>query len=294
MSIKVTFDALDRFSLETEILAGSLEEIEDLKEAYLHTKGSIGEILTHIPHSTIDDESRFIIEITRLINQGSLPSMKEWQRSIKDEKARLIRQKKSQQEAKEAEGLAKELGVWDEFYDQGKPRKRNRKGKEAEEEEGDESVLKALIALNKEKDVQTMASFIDGLEAKYARTGKSGKGKKRRRIEVEGDNESSTKTARVEDISDNEWAEIQQRLFDRNLRAHPKKIKLERRRNGKSLNNFQLHSRYCLTLMYQQISLFFSNIHNYRLQEIETGSLRDNEWNLYPSSFWRGRLPPAL
>jgi len=226
MSIKVIFDAFDRFSLETEILAGSLEELEDLKEAYLHTKGSIGEILTHIPHSTIDDESRFIVEITRLINQGSLPNMKEWQRSIKDEKARLIRQKKSQQEAKEAEGLAKELGVWDEFYDQGKPRKRNRKGKEAEEEEGDESVLKALIALKKEKDVQIMASFIDGLEAKYARTGgKSGKGKKRRRIEGEGDNESSTKTARVEDISDNEWAEIQQRLFDRNLRAHPSKNK---------------------------------------------------------------------
>jgi len=226
MSIKVIFDALDKFSLETEILAGSLEELEDLKEAYLHTKGSIGEILTHIPHSTIDDESRFIVEITRLINQGSLPNMKEWQRSIKDEKARLIRQKKSQQEAKEAEGLAKELGVWDEFYDQGKPRKRNRKGKEAEEEEGDESVLKALIALKKEEDVQIMASFIDGLEAKYAHTGgKSGKGKKRRRIEGEGDNESSTKTARVEDISDNEWAEIQQRLFDRNLRAHPSKNK---------------------------------------------------------------------
>jgi len=195
-----------------------------LKKAYLHTKGSISEILTHIPHSTIDDEPRFIVEITRLIHQGNLPHMKEWQKSIKDEKARLIRQKKSQQEAEEAEGLARELGIWDEFYNKGKPRKRNRKGKEAEEDEGDESVLKALISRKKETDAQIMASFIDGLEVKYARTGgKSGKGKKRGRIEIEGNNESSSKTAKIEDISDNEWAEIQQRLFDKNLRAHPSK-----------------------------------------------------------------------
>jgi len=234
MSIKVHFDTLDRFNSETEPSAGSPEEIEDLKKAYLHTKGSIGEIITHIPHSTIDDESRFIVEITRLINQGSLPNMKEWQRSIKDEKARLMRQKKSQQEAKEAEGLAKELGIWDEFYDKGMPRKRSRKGKEAEEEEGDESVLKALIARKKEKGAQIMPSFIDGLEAKYARTsGKSDKGKKRGRIEVEGDNESPTKTARIEDISDNEWAEIQRRIFDRNSRAHPPKNNTRERKERK-------------------------------------------------------------
>lgn len=202
-------------NLETEMLAGSPEEIEDLKKAYLDTKGSIGKIITHIPYSTIHDESRFIVEITRLIKQGSLPKMKEWQRSIKDEKARLARQKESQQEAEEAEVLAKELGVWDEFYNKGKPRKRNGKERDVEGDEGDESaVLKALITRKKRTGAQIMGSFIDGLEAKYAHTGgKSDKDKKCGRVEVEDDNESSTKKARIEDISDNEWAEIQERLF---------------------------------------------------------------------------------
>ncbi|KAJ3571889.1 hypothetical protein NP233_g3460 [Leucocoprinus birnbaumii] len=198
---------------------GSPEEIEDLKKAYLDTKGSIGEIMTHIPHSTVDDEPRFIVEITKLIQQGDLPEMKEWQKSIKDEKARLIRQKESQKEASEAEALAKELGVWDEFYGDGKPRKRKGKGKgkgmQAQEDDVDDTAaLQALITRRKETGAQAMSSFFDSLEAKYAGgTGKKGKAKKRGHADVEDEGGPSTKKARVEDIPDDEFAKIQERLF---------------------------------------------------------------------------------
>lgn len=209
---RVTRDKLDEMKKEYQ---GSPEEIEDLKKAYLDTKGSIGEIMTHIPHSTTEDEPRFIVEITKLIEQGDLPKMKEWQKSIKDEKARLVRQKESQKEAAEAEVLAKELGVWDEFYGDGKARKRKGKETKAGEDDGEEAAtLKALITRKKEIGAQAMASFFDNLEAKYAGgAGRKGKGKKRGHPEVEGDNGPSTKKARAEDIPDDEWAKIQQRLF---------------------------------------------------------------------------------
>ena len=46
--------------------AGSTEEIEDIKRAYIETDNTIGEIMGHIPHSTFEDEPRFIKLITQL------------------------------------------------------------------------------------------------------------------------------------------------------------------------------------------------------------------------------------
>lgn len=108
---------------------GSAEEVEDLKAAYLEHDGSIDTIMQHIPHSTFDDEARFIVIISDLIKKGELPSLKTWEKSVKDEKAKLVRKKQSDKEAKEAEELAKDLGVWDEFYGSGKPSAKKAKGK---------------------------------------------------------------------------------------------------------------------------------------------------------------------
>jgi DnaJ homolog subfamily C member 9 len=148
--------------------------VEDLKAAYMETGGSIGEIMNHIPHSTNDDEPRFIVLISDLITKGDLPSLPTWESSIKDEKSRLVRKKQSQKEAEEAEELAKELGVWDEFYGSGKPaeKKAKGKGKQANAEEEDYSALQALMLKRKKQD---MDGFFDSLAAKYA--GPAGKGK---------------------------------------------------------------------------------------------------------------------
>jgi DnaJ homolog subfamily C member 9 len=200
---------------------GSAEEIEDLKTAYLETKGSIGDIINHIPHSTHDDEARFVIIITGLISKGELKSLPAWKTSVKDEKARLARKKQGDKEAKEAEQLAKELGVWDEFFGSGKVGERKGKGKgnkKAANEDGEEdhSALQALILSRKQKN---MDDLIDNLAAKYgAVESDKSKGKGKRRASGQSaEAESPKKRAKGDpeppDIDDEEFEKLQQKLF---------------------------------------------------------------------------------
>ena len=204
---------------------GSAEEVEDLKKAYTETDGSIEEIMTHIPHSTFDDEARFIITLSGLISKGELPLLPLWEPSTKDEKAKLVRKKQADKEATEAEALAKELGVWDEFFGSGKPGARKSKGKgkgkQQQADEEDTSALQALI-LKKRKN---MDSFFDNLAAKYAepeaekKSGKKGKKRAKDEEEVEEVEASPKKRSRKEvppppDIDDAEFEQIQQRLMN--------------------------------------------------------------------------------
>ncbi|KAF7363432.1 DnaJ-domain-containing protein [Mycena sanguinolenta] len=212
---RVTRGKLDEMKKEYQ---GSSEEVEDLKSAYLETKGSIGEIMTFIPHSTYDDEARFIVVLSDLIAKGDLPALPTWTESIKDEKSKLVRKKQGEQEAAEAEQMAKELGVWEEFYGSGKPSERkNRgkgKGKQDQEEEEDHSALQALI-LKKQKKSN---DFFDSLAAKYAEPEpKSRKGKKRSNADAEAADESPRKKQRgvppPPEIDDAEFEKLQQKLF---------------------------------------------------------------------------------
>lgn len=199
---------------------GSSEEVEDIKNAYTETNGSIGEIMTYIPHSSHDDEARFIILITELISKGELVALPAWESSVKDEKSRLVRKKQGEKEAKEAEKLAKELGVWDEFYGTGKAGARKGKGKGKKEDnteaEEDHSALQALI-LKKRKN---MDGFFDSLATKYAEPEPKakGKGKKRsKRGEDDGEDEEVLKKSKREfdppEINDEEFEKLQQKLF---------------------------------------------------------------------------------
>ena len=159
-------------------LLGSAEELEDLKRAYIDTDGSIADIMTHIPHSTFDDEARFIVAISDLIKKGELPVLSQWEPSTKDEKAKLVRKKQADKEAKEAEELAKELGVHDEFFGSGKKGARKAKGKgkaKQPDEEEDTSALQALI-LKKRKNAE---SLFDNIAAKYAQAEPTAKGGKK-------------------------------------------------------------------------------------------------------------------
>ncbi len=199
-------------------MSGSLEEVEDIKQAYIAADGSLEAIMTHIPHSTFEDEPRFIMLISQLVKDGELPKKKTWEKSSKDESARLVRKKQGEKEAKEAEELAKELGVWDEFYGSGKTGSRKSKGKgkapkdSAAEEEEDVSALQALI-LKKRKN---MGGFLDDLASKYADPEPKEKGKKgRKRAAGENGGETLGKKAKTDsapDIDDDEFEKIQQRL----------------------------------------------------------------------------------
>ncbi|KAJ7285849.1 hypothetical protein C8J57DRAFT_1446643 [Mycena rebaudengoi] len=199
---RVTRGKLDEMKKEYQ---GSAEEIEDLKSAYTETQGSIGEIMTFIPHSNYDDEARFIVAITDLISKGDLPALPAWETGIKDEKSKLVRRKQGQKEAEEAEKMAKELGVWEEFYGSGKPSERK-----------NHSALQALI-LKKQKNSD---SFFDSLAAKYAEPEpKTRKGKKRGKAESADELEASPKKKRrgevppPPDIDDAEFEKLQQKLF---------------------------------------------------------------------------------
>lgn len=177
--------------------------------------------MMHIPHSTVDDEARFVIIITGLVKSKELPKLKTWESSIKDEKAKLARRKQGEKEAKEAEDMAKELGVWDEFYGSGKVGDRKGKGKATakQDKEEDHSALQALI-LKKRK---SMDGFFDGLAAKYAEPERASKGKKAKRNRDDNDDEAELKSPRKRskrsspppppEIDDAEFERIQKEMF---------------------------------------------------------------------------------
>lgn len=181
--------------------------------------------MTYIPHSTHEDESRFITIINDLIMKKELDSTPLWRSSSKDEKAKLSRKKASEKEAKEAEAMAKNLGVWDEFYGDGKPTEKKKakgKGKATEgqaAEDEDHLVLQALILKKKQKN---MDGFFDSLAAKYSEptpkssTRAKGKGKKRNHGDEE--EESPKKKSRKvvpppPEIDDAEFDKLQEKLF---------------------------------------------------------------------------------
>ncbi|KAG8863109.1 hypothetical protein FRB96_009290 [Tulasnella sp. 330] len=157
---KVTKAKLDEMKKEYQ---GSDEEANDLREAYMKTEGSIDGILAEIPHSTHEDEMRFISILKPLIQAGDLSEFPAWKKGISDSKARKQRKVAGEKEAKEAEEHARELGVWEEFYGSGKPSVRKGKGKANADKEGDESALQALILKRQAK----RGSAFDSLLAKY-------------------------------------------------------------------------------------------------------------------------------
>ncbi|KZT26212.1 DnaJ-domain-containing protein [Neolentinus lepideus HHB14362 ss-1] len=223
---RVTKGKLDEMKHEYQ---GSSEENEDLKTAYHETGGDINEIMNHIPHCTHEDEPRFIVLISELISKGDLPELPTWKKSIQDEKAKVVRKKQADKEAAEAEELAKDLGVWDEFYGSGEtgPRKTKSKGKgkqkDRDAEAGDDEDVSALQALILKKR-KNMDNFFDTLADKYSEhEGKSkGKGKGRKRGKVANDDEDVDASPRKKskkcvppppDIDDEEFEKLQQKLF---------------------------------------------------------------------------------
>ncbi|KAG9003452.1 hypothetical protein FRB93_011076 [Tulasnella sp. JGI-2019a] len=169
---KVTKAKLDEMKKEYQ---GSEEEVNDLREAYVKMEGSIDGILAEIPHSTHEDETRFISILKPIIQAGNLPQFPAWKASVSDLKARKQRKVAGEKEAKEAEEHAREMGVWDEFYGSGKPSARKGKGKGNADEEVDESALQALILKRQAK----RGSAFDNLLAKYGDGSMEGASKKR-------------------------------------------------------------------------------------------------------------------
>ena len=190
---------------------GSEEERSDVLAAYESSAGDLDAILASVMVSTVEDEDRFVDLINQAIASGTVKSTSEWKKHLKDTKGKgkERRRKKADKEAKEAEELAKELGVHDKLFassgngngagattSQG-AKKGKGKGKaggrgggggggEAHAEDG-EAALRALIQGNQAK---RMNSLVDSLEAKYAAieaNKKSSKQKGKKRASLSGD-----------------------------------------------------------------------------------------------------------
>jgi len=220
------------FSSDPDFSTGSQEELDDIREAYLEGEGEIEHIMSHIPHSTYEDEARIIGLVKKLIKSGTIPSLPKWESDVKDQKAKKARKKRGEQEALEAEQAAKDLGVWDEFYGSGAKGKRGG-GKRKEGPDGTAD-LQALI--QKRATNRGTTSFLDHLAAKYGAMeedpmmegeeeeellpgpkakpkGKGGR-KKRSREEEEEEKDGPTKKSRkTPELDDAEFERIQQRLM---------------------------------------------------------------------------------
>ena len=156
--------------LKTSLIAGSAEELEDLKEAYKVAKGNMGEILETVILAAVDDEERFRGLLLPLIEADELPSYKQFLKE--DPKKAKSRRTRAEREAKEAEEHAKELGL--------------------EKLENDS----ALTALIQKRSANNFDALISRLEEKYKNDGKGKrKGKTAAAAEAEDDDEEDERPA---------------------------------------------------------------------------------------------------
>lgn len=101
------------------VSSGSKEETDDLYEAYRKTRGDLDQMMSHIPHSTTKDETRFKTLIDSGIEDGSIERLDKWTKTSKSVKGKRRRVEVERGEAEEAEEHAKVLGIWEEMYGDG-------------------------------------------------------------------------------------------------------------------------------------------------------------------------------
>lgn len=163
--------------------------------------------------NVLDDEDRFISIIEAAIKSKEVEAFPQWKKDVKDTKARNKRKEHAKGEAKEAEELAKELGVHDKLF--GKKDEKatsNAKGKrkaKVSDDAGDEDALRALIQAKNAKQ-NRMGSLIEKLEAQYggeAEGGKKGKGAGSRKGKKWG------QEAEPPEPTDEEFEALQKKMF---------------------------------------------------------------------------------
>ena len=169
-SSMVDGNAINRIKEEYQ---GSKEEKTDLLNSYEAHEGDLDKVYEDIMLSNVlDDDERFRAIIKQAIADGEVTDWPQFSNESPKKKSR--RAASARKEAAEAMELAKELGVEEKLFGNGKGN--GKKGKGKKKGDGDESSLMALIQ-QRQKD--RAGNFFANLEAKYAPTSKSGKGKKR-------------------------------------------------------------------------------------------------------------------
>ncbi|KAI9015510.1 hypothetical protein DFJ74DRAFT_680391 [Hyaloraphidium curvatum] len=159
----VSAEKIDEFAAQYR---SSDEERADLKACYEEFEGDMDAIMESMILADIENEPRLRAIIETMLATGELKSTPAWKKTT-SKAAVKKRIKEAQSEAKEAEELAKELGIHEKL------------GKGGSKENG-EDALRALMLANSQR---RMDSLIQSIEAKYAppAKGKAGKGGKAKR-----------------------------------------------------------------------------------------------------------------
>mmetsp|Transcript_19335 Transcript_19335/g.54287 ORF Transcript_19335/g.54287 Transcript_19335/m.54287 type:complete len:257 (+) Transcript_19335:76-846(+) len=149
----VTLSDLDFFKSSYQ---GSPEEEADIKGAYEKHHGDMGGIIDEIPFcNAVDDEARMRQIIESLIQDGKVKTYGAYE--DKGNRESKKRKRKAKREAREAEELAQELGLG-----------------------AGGSSLEAAILARKQSREAGFDSFLNNLEAKYAKPAKKPKKHKRK------------------------------------------------------------------------------------------------------------------
>lgn len=211
--------------------AGSDEERGDVLAAYLSSGGDLDVILSTVMGATVDDEDRFVALLNDSIASEEIKATSAWRKAAKDVKGKERRRKAAEKESKEAEELAKELGVHDKLFgaraSKGKGGKGKGKAKQGGDADGedDEAALRALIQGNQAK---RMSSLLDSLEAKYAGAEAKKGGSRKKRASAGGDGDEGAsggkRSRREPEPTEAEFEAIQARL-DANRKSGGKKGK---------------------------------------------------------------------
>lgn len=148
--------------------------------------------------NVLEDEERFISIVNDAIKTKHVTSYPQWKKDVKDTKARQRRKEEAKGEAKEAEKLAKELGVHDKIFGKNKNKrdqddedvetvsskktkgKASVKTKKLNEDGVDEDSLRELIQSRNSKN-NSMNDLFGRLEAKYGANESAGGGKKKKK-----------------------------------------------------------------------------------------------------------------
>ncbi|CAF9927138.1 MAG: hypothetical protein HETSPECPRED_006516, partial [Heterodermia speciosa] len=195
----VTSDKLNNFKSTYQ---GSEEEKRDVIAAYKKRKGNLTKLFKDVMLSNpLDDEDRFKAIIDAAIAAGEAEPFDAYYNA--DPRERRDRIRVAQREGKEALELAKELGVHDSLFGNGRPEGQEKKG---------------LAELIQQRQKARAATFLDDLTAKYVNgAGQKGaaRGKKRKPEESEEEISStvaqprkkgkSTKKRKANKPKANEW-----------------------------------------------------------------------------------------
>lgn len=171
----VSGSTIDEFA---KTYRGSDEERADVLAAYTRAKGNMDSVYEIVMLSrVIEDDARFRAIIDAAIAAGDVRSFPAY--ANETNQARAARAAAARHESREAEEYAKELGVHDKLFGDGKDKgaaggRGGRFGK-AKGKKDDQAGLAALI---QKRQQDRAATFLDDLAVKYGAAVSKGRGKK--------------------------------------------------------------------------------------------------------------------